>query len=403
MGIENDLKRWEKILIYKLWGSNAWHKRWQCQGYYKETKNRLALNSYIKLSELAVDRLPKEQLEYLADRYCNHRFDYLGSGWVSVGYDALVIGVEGFRYQAKHADRKEYDVFLHTAFCGKKDALEKLKNAMTEDYEDICWNRDYKSGYQWDAAYMGEAEALQIPSGADIKTVWELGRLEFLLPLALAALLCPEKRRKYIVEFKNVLLDFFSSNPVGLGVNWILPMEASIRVVNLLLSYDIFCQIDEGEILDKVFKSVFIQAVYEHGRFIYDNLESSIDHKNGNHYYSNIIGLLYVGAYLRGNRRAHKWYQYGKKEYLKETERQFFPDGGNIEASTSYHRLMAEMAVFGMAVLLRKGEEIPEFIRKRLEGAAALTKTITKSSGEAVQLGDNDNSRLVIQFPMGRG
>ena len=395
MGVESYLKRLEKIFIHKLWGSNAWHKKWQCSHYHKAAGSKLSLVSYIDISELSVDCLPKEELAYVAERYCEHRFDYLGSGWVNVEYGASVLGVEGFRYEAKYIDYHMHVADLCKTYCGDWEYIQKIRNHISEDYNPICWNRDYKSGHQWANKYLDEMEALQIPSGADIKTVWELGRMEFVLQLALGALALPQNRKKYITEFKNVVLDFICNNPVGLGVNWILPMEASIRVVNFLLSYDILCQIDEESILDEQFDTIFAQAIYEHGRFIYDNGEGSIKRENGNHYYSNVIGLIYVGAYLQGNPGAQKWYRHGMREYMKETVKQFFSDGGNIEASTSYHRLMTEMAIFGAAIMLRRGNDLPIEVSHRLGEAIALTRAITKSSGDIVQIGDNDSARLV--------
>lgn len=394
MSIESRLKRLEKIAIYKLFGSNIWHKRLQCR-HYKNYGTKLKFHSCIDIKKLMLNSLPKEQLEYVAECYCKHRFDYLGSGWVNVSYHNPVIGVEGFRYHAKQAGRLEYEADLHKVLEGKTGHRDKLRDQIAKDYDYICWNRDYKSGYQWDTAYLDEKEALKIPRGADIKTVWELGRMGFVIQLALAALAFPQKKRKYIVEFKNITLDFILNNPVGVGVNWILPMEASIRSVNLLLAYDILCQIDRDDILNRPFREAFLQAVYEHGQFIYDNPESSIYNKNGNHYYSNIIGLLYIGAYLKGFHKADKWFRYGMQEYLRETEKQFFPDGGNIEASTSYHRLMTEMAIFGAAMILRQGRTVPEGIWCRLFRAAAFTKAFTKASGDMIQIGDNDSGRLI--------
>ena len=170
------------------------------------------------------------------------------------------------------------------------------------------------------AGYIDEKESTSLPPGADVKTVWELGRMEFVLQLALAALVFPKEKERYIREFKNMLLDFMCSNPIGVGPNWVLPMEAAIRSVNFLLAYDIIRQLDRNLIIKKEISDFFTEQIYKYGKFIFDNLEKNIipGGSNGNHYYSNIIGLLYIGAYLKEYKEAKMWFRFAKKNWKRK-------------------------------------------------------------------------------------
>ena len=166
-----------------------------------------------------------------------------------------------------------------------------------------------------------------------------------------------------------MIQDFTENNPVGIGVNWVLPMEASIRISNILISYDVLKQIDTKNIFDKAFTMLMAQLVYGHIKFIWNNLEKNIfDGRNGNHYYSNIVGLLVATSYLQNkNIFTKKIYKYARKEFFKETKEQFYSEGGHFEGSTGYFKLVAEMAVFGTAMLIRNGEVVPDFVMERLD------------------------------------
>ena len=64
-----------------------------------------------------------------------------------------------------------------------------------------------------------------------------------------------------------------------------------------------------------------------------------------NHYLSDIVGLLFIAAYLPPTAETDAWLAFATNELVGETERQFHRDGGHYEGSTSYHRLSGELAV----------------------------------------------------------
>ena len=393
-----DIKRLQKILIYKALGTEAIYKRWQCRRYNNLKLEKAGLRSLIDIRKLYIEDCEKEHLAYIVHMYLKHRFNYLGSGWVGTEYGSQVIGVEEQKYAPVYPDKEAYFNALEKIV--PKEEWHRLCNMRTyiaPEYSYIHWARDYKSGYTWRTDYIDEGESTSLPPGADVKTVWELGRLEFVLQLAIAAFVFPEERECYIREFKNVMLDFMCSNPIGVGPNWVLPMETAIRSANLLLAYDIIMQLDKTSIIKKEVSDFFTEQIYKYGKFIFDNLEKDIKPggSNGNHYYSNIIGLLYISVYLNEYKEAKMWFRFAKKEFEKESIRQFYEDGGNVEASTAYHRFMTEMMVFGAAIIKRKQEIVPKGIKERIVRAAFFLETITGQDGNMIQIGDNDSGRFV--------
>lgn len=399
-----DIRRVKRILYRKRHGSNEELKKVQCQKY-RIPKNALGRLKHVvdtgTITGWEMEPDVQKRLVWLADQYCSHQINYLGSGWVSMNYNAAVRGMEGHLYEALYKNPKEYfdDLYNHIS-REETERTKQIVSLLPDDYPFFQWNRDYKSGYTWRADYLDEVRDLEIPEGADIKTVWETCRLQFLVQMAVAALIIwkdEKKRDIYIQAFRDIVLDFTASNPMGVGCCWILAMEAGIRAVNLIIAYDIFRQIDENHILDEDFSFVMTESIYLHGRFIWDNLENSLFvRENANHYYSDIVGLLYISYALDEKiKNVKKWRRFSRKEFYTESIEQFYPEGSNIECSASYHRLAGEFLVFGCALLEGNGEAIPAEVKRRVAGAALFTMTLTKPDGMIFQVGDNDSGRLV--------
>src|SRR4029077_4232742 len=85
-------------------------------------------------------------------------------------------------------------------------------------------------------------------------------------------------------------------------------------------------------------------------RFIIGNLEWDPEFR-GNHYLADLVGLLFVAAYLPSTPETDAWLAFAATELIAEAQRQIHPDGSGFEASTCYHRLSVEMMVYAVAIL----------------------------------------------------
>jgi hypothetical protein len=325
-------------------------------------------HSFINNNSLDTSKLNKDELEHILDKYLNHKFDLLGSGWVSYGYPSRPMGIEGI-------------VFETPTFCNlpKEELLEHIvpeafvkKSTNTwalldNDYSPIDWNRDHKSGYRWNSKEQSKLLRKGLPIGADLKMPWELSRMQFLPQLAVFAIASPEYKDRIIREYKNIVLDFIATNVPDFGVNWVCTMDVAIRATNILVANDMLVQLDDKDILDKNFRDVLNKSIFEHGWHIVNNLEYS-EIITSNHYLSNVCGLLFISAYFESNEFVNTWLPFAVQEILKEMPKQFYADGGNFEGSTSYHRLSSEMLIYSYA-LMTKVIEIKNAIFKKSKKA----------------------------------
>lgn len=339
--------------VFERLGKEPVERFWKKIDYKKE------LCSLLNIRLIDTSLLCEKEVNYLSRMYFEHRFDLLGSGWKCVN---------------KNAERS---------------------NLNTDIYQEIDWKRDYISGYIWSTPIRGD----KIPQGADIKTVWELSRMQYLLQLSIFAIKFEVFREQAIREYKNVIEDFITHNIWGQGVNWTSAMDVAIRSINMLMAYDIFQQLDKFDILGEAFKSKFVNSIYEHEQFILRNLECDLLHgRNNNHYLSDLLGLLVIEAYLNIDRNV---WLFAYKEILREMKKQYNEDGSNFEGSTSYHRLSTEILVLSVAFIARKEGEIPKNMLYTLNKASYFTQSVTKLNGRIVQIGDNDSGRIIKLSPQG--
>jgi hypothetical protein len=257
----------------------------------------------------------------------------------------------------------------------------------------LPWHADFKSGRVWDSRAHFEDLRLGLEEdfgeGADVKVPWELSRFQHLPVLGQALWLTGDRR--YFEEFRAQVLDWIAENRPGRGVNWTCTMDVAIRAVNWVWAWAFF----RPEILaDRPLASVFLRSLFVHGRFVAANLENA-GPVTSNHYFADLVGLLFLGVLFRGAPEADAWKGMAVTEIARESERQTYPDGVDFEASTSYHRLKTEMALVSLLLLERSGFRLPS-LRQRVRGMVEYAAHYIKPDGLAPQVGDNDDGRLQI-------
>ena len=329
-----------------------------------------------------------EPLLELAARILEHRFNLLGSGWTRLSGLVKCEGLEGNLYSAT-------DTPINAA---NRPESERIRALIDDAYDPIDWRLDFKSGYRWGRDVWYQDIPYGHLPGVDIKVPWELARMQHLPTLAFAFALT-DGLEKCAGEFRNQVLDFIAHNPPRFGVNWRCTMDVGIRIANWLVARDLF--VAAGATFDDEFETIFARSVLEHARHIRGNLEWDPDFR-ANHYLANIVGLLYGAAYLPLNDETDAWLTFAVQELHAEVLRQFGPDGAGFEASTAYHGLSAEMALYGTALVLGLGEErsatLSETYFSRLAAAAQFTRDVTKPNGRIAQIGDNDSGRFLKFF-----
>lgn len=319
----------------------------------------------------------KDKIRKIAKHIIEHNFNLLGTGWVS--------------WNSKFSSKEIIDRLPDFWQPFAKIIIEDLEQ---KNYKILDFWSNPVTSYTWLPKFYKE---IRIAIGNDIKYPWELGRMQYLPILVYAFRLFqetePEFAESCLNEFENQVLNFIATNPVGYTVQWRSSMDVGIRLVNWLVSYDLFCSCNI--VFDSSFKTLFLESIYKHILFLLNNLEWS-EGLRGNHYFANISALVFSGAYLPQSSFTSQILAFSLQELIQETLYQFFPDGGNFECSTYYHFQTAEMLFFSLLLLLSLNKKKVESLLDYEINRWNFSRKLKKSSSQKFQI---DKENLQIIFP----
>jgi hypothetical protein len=257
----------------------------------------------------------------------------------------------------------------------------------------IDWHRDFKTGLSWPVAWGRGIEYTNLDRPSDVKVPWELSRLQWLLPAAQAQLLEPDEERAAGV--RAILEEWLDANPYGLGVNWAIAMESALRILSWTYLFHAFAGSEAWA--DRRFRFRFLAALDLHAQWTLRHVERS--DVNGNHYTADAAGIAWAGSFFD----EPAWAGRGWQILLEELPLQVTPDGVDFEASTAYHRLVAELFLLPALYRERVGLAVPAEYRERVSAMARAALVLTRDDGTTPLLGDADDGRALPLGGQGLG
>lgn len=371
---------------------------------------------HLHASPVDIPSFDMDAMKALADRTIRGEFDLLGSGPVSAFRGQPSPGFLGHRYDDASKVADENGEFLAPELpTGSLDEAQRIWQKIGVPHLGLDWGRDLKSGFRWSSRDHASQIRVSPMPGADVKLPLELGRLQHLPWLALA--FRSTRDETYSQAVRTHLLDFLAANPPGWGPTWLYAMDAGIRAANIVLTMDLFRQLDYK--FDAEFGALAARSLVEHGRWLVDEIEWHPERRT-NHFFANLAGLIWIATAIPEHEESPIWLAFAEWQLGQEILSQFHPDGGNFEASTAYHRFVLEMALWtrlrlravstrlretahtlpvgtrlGRFVLPRPEERNwPESADVRLRSASRFLADATAPDGLASQVGDNDSGRF---------
>jgi hypothetical protein len=247
------------------------------------------------------------------------------------------------------------------------------------------WQRDWVFERNWP---MEDSRKLRIVrhDGSDVKAPWELSRLQWSPVVAKAYVVSGD--RKYREAIQSLLTDWIADNPPGLGVNWTVAMEAALRAISLCLTMELLWPFTDQE---QPWLKQMTASLWQHLRFIEAHKEFSFLLRS-NHYLSNIVGLMTLSSYLGLGQRREKYARAVQRELMLQT----YKDGGDCEASTGYHFLVAQLGLHAFIVQQQSGVAMAPEFQARLGQMFSWMASLADDSGKLPHLGDCDNGRVEL-------
>jgi hypothetical protein len=240
-------------------------------------------------------------------------------------------------------------------------------------------------------AHWTEYEAgLKIPGVDDIKFVWEPGRFGWAYTLGRAYWLCGDER--YSQAFWNYTETFWDANPPYLGPHWASAQEVALRLIALAFAAQTFYTSKHStpERLTRL-----AQAIADHAARIPPSLVYARA-QNNNHLLSEAAGLYTAGMCLPDHPHASRWRKLGWNWFNLGLQSQIDAEGGYIQHSTNYHRLMLQLGLWMDSLSSNLGQHLPETSVVKLAKATLwLYRLLDHASGQVPNLGPNDGAYIL--------
>ncbi len=252
----------------------------------------------------------------------------------------------------------------------------------------IPWQSDPLTLAPYPQGFYRDIDIFTNKNAGDIKHVWEVNRLQFLIELAKTGWLTGEE--KYILKMEEWLLSWIEKNPYKQGVAWASALEVGVRVTALIWTLEFYRATERPK---PYVVAALLKLIYLSGSYLHENL--SIYFSPYNHLIGEAAGLFLAGYLFPGFRDAAKWEKRAWQVLSDQIEKQFHPDGASVEQASFYHHFTLGFYLQAMAVKGLNGETVPAHMAQRVEKALEFSAYITKPDGDMPHLGDIDDARSI--------
>ncbi len=253
------------------------------------------------------------------------------------------------------------------------------------------WHRDVLSPVSWPKVFFSRINHNDLRYGRVIN-VWELNRHFYFYDSGKAFYFTKDER------FARTLLDHLESwidqNPVGIGINWVSPMECGLRLISWLWGLFFILETIEASVglslfMDREREKKIWTSIYWQAYFIEKNL-SKYSSAN-NHLIGEALGLFWVGSLVPSLPRSKKWKQQGWTILCREIEKQVFPDGVPREQSTQYLFYLFDLYTLAIVLAQKENQAIPRMVWERLEKICEYIMTQMDEGGHLPDWGDSSD------------
>ncbi len=305
-------------------------------------------------------------------------------GWSRYPAPDRIVPIPGFRDRIRAAGPEHRAAIGSAAagvFAGRFEALGRSWPERQQDdlFPAELWRLDPVTNGLWPGAetYAFDIDFRHDGTRGDIKYVWEINRLQFLVALAAEAALGDS--REPILAIEAAIASWRAANPPFRGVGWASGIEVAVRAISLVLVVSIVgpqlsrgCTHQIGEILAA---SAFWLPRYP----------SKFSSAN-NHLVAELAGE-YVLAHALGHGIRH-----AEARLVAETFRQILPDGAPAEQTPTYGAFTAEMILLAASIGAATGHPFP---RAALDRLGAFADFITALGQPTPGYGDDDEGRVL--------
>jgi hypothetical protein len=260
----------------------------------------------------------------------------------------------------------------------------------------INWHREPLTGVVSPALQYGKSINYRNDKEVgDIKVLWELGRQQFLVPIAIEYY---ENREKSTLDvITGVLKSWLQQNPHGYGVHWCSSLEVAIRGVSWAITHQFLLAtgLPKGIFSLDLDISALEKQVFQHAHFIRGHL--SLYSSANNHLVGELTGLHVLCSLFQFGKKSDDWRDFAWQSLQTELKLQVYEDGVDKEQAIYYHCWVLEYYLINYLVASHNRVELPEIFTTQLSCMAQFIQDLSPMGAPPPQIGDADDG-IAIQF-----
>ncbi len=257
----------------------------------------------------------------------------------------------------------------------------------------VDWHRNPLTGQNSPQTYGKGIDYRDDEKVGDIKVLWELGRHQHLVSLAVAYAI--SKDEKFLRGVVEQIDSWTETNPFGIGIHWCSSLEVGLRLIAWAVVHSLLVLAGHQRGLIGVVSEPdrLGCAIYQQAWFIRHYL-SRYSSAN-NHLIGELCGLWVATQVFDLGPAGNRWGVFAQAELEKEARAQVFSDGVGKEQAIYYHLWVLEYLLFAWQVGERVQKPFSPGFRDRIESMSRFLRDISLENGEPPQIGDADDGSVL--------
>jgi hypothetical protein len=249
------------------------------------------------------------------------------------------------------------------------------------------WLTNPVTGYVYDGSKHWTEIPDFHPAYGDIKYVWEKSRFTFLQTIFRYDLHYAADSSQWV--FRQIE-SWINHNPINCGPNYRCSQEISLRIFNWI--YALYFYRYSPNLNEELFNKILFH-IYWQARHVRANIDFSRIAVRNNHAITETLALYSFGLLFPFFREASEWKSSGKKWFEQEIAYQIYEDGGFLQFSNNYHRVVIQLLSWAISLADVHGEKFSDVVYRRSHASVNLLMHCQdKISGQLPNYGANDGA-----------
>lgn len=249
------------------------------------------------------------------------------------------------------------------------------------------WLTNPDTGYKYDNQKHWTEIPDFDPKYGDIKYTWEKSRFGFVQTILRFDAHFNQDSSAWVF---GQIESWIDHNPINQGPNYRCSQETSLRLFNWMLALYFYKNSDA--LTEERFKKIIFN-IYWQIKHVRSNIQFARIAVRNNHAITETLLLYTAGLLFPFFEEAKEWKESGKKWFEEEIEYQIFEDGGYLQFSFNYHRVVIQLLTWAISLAEKNGERFDAIVYQKAHASLnLLVNCQDQTSGRLPNYGSNDGS-----------